>query len=654
MTKKELRIFSELNLKPDQVVDVLSLWGDPTDNIPGVPGIGEKGAKELIREFGSLDNLLDNLEKVKARYRDAIEANMDSLLMSRELARVRTDIEIDFNPSDFELREGDLNELRQIFERLQFNTFLKELPRIETVEKDYKTILNDSELMKLISEIKEKKRVSVDVETTSRSPVGAEIVGISLALQPHRAFYIPIQHKYPGAPKLMEKSKVLRILKEILLEESIGKIGHNIKYDYIVFKTNGITIKNIQDDSMILSYLLNPNRRNHSLDELALEYLSYKTTTYKEITNKEGKGITLDLIDIEKVARYSCEDADTALMLVDKMKEKVKEENLEKVYRELELPLIEVLADMEIAGVKVDVGYISEFLKFLEKEIFELSSKIYKHAGIEFNINSPKQVAEALFQKLRLPTGKKTNKGKDFSTDIEVLKELSDVHPVIPMILEHRILSKLKSTYCDSIYSLIHPLTGRLHTSYNQAGTATGRLSSSEPNLQNIPIKTPIGKKVRRAFISEHGSSFLSADYSQIDLRVLAHFSEDPVLVSAFKDGEDIHERTASEVFGNELIFPPEERRRRAKIINFSIIYGTSAFSLSKELGVSLQHAQEFMNKYFQRYPKVKEFIEHVIKEAEKNGYVKTLFGRKRQVPELKSSNKGKQGNKKLRRENSN
>ncbi|MGQ9617878.1 MAG: DNA polymerase I [Candidatus Aminicenantia bacterium] len=627
-------------VKPSQVVDVLSLWGDPTDNVPGVPGIGEKGAKELIRKFGSLENLLQNIEKLKERYREAIKNNMESLLISKELVKVKTDLDIEFNLSDFKLKEGDLSELRTIFEALQFRTFLQELPKVESFEKDYRAILEEDELLRLVSEIKNKKRVSVDVETNTKSHVGAEIVGVSFSVEHNRAYYLPLKHVYSGAPEQIEKEKALKIIKDILEDDSIGKVGHNIKFDYIVFKENGIKIKNIVDDSMILSYLLDPNRRSHSLDELAMDYLSYKTTSFKELTEQEGKG-TLDLIDINKVASYSCEDADVALILADKLREKIREEGLEKVYREIEIPLIEVLADMEIWGVKIDTEYISEFSRFLEKELSELAIKIYKTAGLEFNINSPKQVAEILFEKLNLPAIKRTTKGKDFSTDIEVLKELSSVHPVIPLILDFRILSKLKSTYCDSIYSLINPKTGRIHTSYNQAGTATGRLSSSEPNLQNIPIKTPIGKRFRRAFISEKGFSFLSADYSQIDLRVLAHFSEDQVLVSAFRNGEDIHERTASEVFGNELIFSPEERRRRAKIINFSIIYGTSAHSLSKELGVSYQQAQEFINRYFQRHRGVKNFIENLIKEAEANLYVKTLFGRRRYVPELRSSSKG-------------
>lgn len=618
-------------VRPHEVVDVLALWGDPTDNVPGVPGIGEKGAKELIKEFGSIENILSNLEKVKERYRVLIKENLQSLLMSRELVKVKTDLDIEFNPSDFKIKEGDMDELRKIFEELEFTSFLKELPSVETMDKDYRVLSGDEDIIEILKEIKDKKIVSMKIVTRGNSPIGAEIEGVSLSIEENRAFYIPLKK---------ENSKTFEILKEISEDESIAKIGHNIKFEYEVLKINGIRLRNIQDDSMILSYLLNPNRRSYSIDEIALEYLSYKTRNYSDIMGKENKGSSI-FDNFQNIAQYSCEASDIALILSRSLREKVRSENLDKVYEEIEIPLIEVIAEMELAGIKVDSNYISEFSRFLEKEINELASKICKIARVEFNINSPKQVAELLFEKLNLPSIKRTLKNKDFSVDYEVLSELSSAHPIIPLIIDFRNLSKLKSTYCDSISSLINPKTGRLHTFFNQTGTATGRISSSEPNLQNIPIKTPLGRKIRRAFVSEEGFSLLSADYSQIDLRVLAHFSEDPVLLSAFLNGEDIHERTASEVFSGELFLPPDERRRRAKIINFSIIYGTSPLSLSKELGVSVNQAKEFIERYFYRYRRVKDFIEKVINDAEKNGYVRTIFGRKRQVPELKSSNKG-------------
>lgn len=627
-------------VKPSQVVDVLSLWGDPTDNVPGVPGIGEKGAKELIKEFGSLENLLKNLENVKERYRELIKANLETLLLSRELVKVKTDLDIGINPSDFKLREGDIDELRKIFEELQFSSLLKELPFVETIEKEYRTIHDWEELIKVFAEIKDKKRVSIRVGISGKSPVGAEIEGVAFSIEANKAFYLPLGNKLNDSFNF-ERSKAFEIVREIFEDESIAIIGHDIKFDYIILKNYGIGIKNIQDDSMILSHLLDPNRKSYSLEELAMEYLSYRTKNYRETGDRKENSAKIVITDVEEKGKYYCEASDTALILTEKLRKKVKEENLERVYIDFELPFIEILAEMQFAGVKVDTNYISGFSKYLEREIGEISQKIYKSAGVEFNINSPKQVAEILFEKLNLPTIKKTYKSKDLSVDSEVLMELYSAHPIIPLILEYRTISKLKSTYCDSIYSFINPKTGRLHTSFNQAGTATGRISSSEPNLQNIPVKTTLGRKVRRAFISEEGFSLLSADYSQIDLRVLAHFSEDPVLVSAFCRGEDIHERTAVEVFSEELLFSSEERRRRAKIINFSIIYGTSPPSLSKELGVPVQKAKEFIERYFRRYKNVREFIENTINEAREKGYVRTISGRKRQIPELKSSNKG-------------
>jgi len=615
-------------VSPSQVVDVLSLWGDSTDNVPGVPGIGEKGAKKLIKEFHSIENLLSNLDKLDEKYKELIKANLESLLISRELLKIRTDLDIEFKPSDFKIKEGDINEIRKIFEELEFKNLLKELPSLEIMDKDYRIVKKRDEISKILSEIKAKKRVSIKVISSSKFPVGAEIDGVSFSTEPNRAYYFSIMDGE------MDKSEALEFLKEVFEDESISKMGHNLKLDYLILKSNGIKIKNIHDDSLILSYLLNPNRRDHSLEELSNEFLSYRI-------NGNSRGL-YGIFDGEKRAKYACNASDLAFILVEKLRKRVEEEGLGMVYRNLELPFIEVLAEMEFNGIKVDTDYISKFSKFLEREIKELTLKIFEISGVEFNINSPKQVAEILFEKLNLPAIKKTIKSKDFSVDSEVLKELSPAHPIIPLLLEYRTLSKLKSTYCDSIHSFINPKTGRLHTSFNQAGTATGRLSSSEPNLQNIPIKSSLGRKIRRAFIPENGFSFLSVDYSQIDLRVLAHFSQDPVLVSAFWEGEDIHERTASEVLSGELLFSPEERRRRAKIINFSIIYGTSPLSLSKELGVSVQQAKEFIERYFQRYKKVKEFIDNVIKDAWNKGYVETIFGRKRYVPEIRSSNKGR------------
>ncbi|MCP2604619.1 DNA polymerase I, partial [Candidatus Aminicenantes bacterium AH-873-B07] len=492
-------------------------------------------------------------------------------------------------------------------------------------------------------EIEKKRYVSIDTETNHPSPVKAELIGISFSLEPNKGYYLPLGHNYPDAPKQIKKQKALSLLNKVISSKNIKKIGQNLKYDYIIFKNNGIEMSGIDLDTMLLSYLLDPNRRNHNLDDLALNYLQYRKLSYKEIVGKGHKQLTLDKIEIDRVAFYSCEDADIALQLSSILFPAMKEKGMEKLYREIELPLINVLADMELTGVKIDTKALLDFSYELEQELDYLKKKIFELSTCEFNVNSPQQVSEILFEKLQLPKIKKMKKTKAQSTDIEVLTELASLHPVPKLLLEYRQLAKLKSSYVDTILSQINPETGRIHTSYNQTVAATGRLSSSDPNLQNIPIRTELGKKLRKAFIPEEGYLFLSADYSQIELRILAHLSEDLGLIKTFLNDEDVHHRTAQEVFGEESSLFPGEQRRRAKIINFSIIYGTSAFSLSKELNTTPQEAQKYINKYFEKYPKVKEYLDKTVKEAIKKGYVKTLFGRIRPIPELKSKNKNVQ-----------
>ncbi len=629
-------------IKPEQITDILALQGDQSDNIPGIPGIGEKTARALIKEFGSIDNLIKNIDKIeKDKIKEKIKENLELLKISKNLAIIRTDLEIEFNPERFRLKKPDYSKLIDLFQKLEFTSLLEEyLKEIEKPKKDYKIILKEHELKTLIEEIEKKGFVSIDTETDNPSPVKAELIGISFSLEPDRGYYLPIGHNYPDAPVQIEKQKALDLLKNIISSPHIKKIGQNLKYDYIVFKNNGIEMEGIDLDTMLLSYLLDPNRRNHNLDDLALNYLQYRKIPYKEIAGKGQKQLTLDKIEIDKVAFYSCEDADIALQLSSILFPQVKEKGMEKLYREIELPLINVLADMEMTGVRIDTRVLLNLSYELEQELDYLKRKIFELSSHEFNINSPQQVSKVLFEELKLPKIKKMKKTKAQSTDIEVLTELASVHPVPKMLLEYRQLAKLKSSYVDSILSQINPKTGRIHTSYNQTVAATGRLSSSEPNLQNIPVRTEWGKKLRKAFIPEEGYLFLSADYSQIELRLLAHFSEDPALIKTFLDDEDVHQRTAKEVFGEESSLFPEEQRRRAKIINFSIIYGTSAFSLSKELNTTPQEAQKYIEKYFEKYPKVKEYLDKTVKDAIEKGYVKTLLGRIRPIPELKSKNK--------------
>lgn len=618
-------------MEPSQVVDVLALMGDSVDNIPGVKGIGKKTAKSLISQFGTLDELLKNLDKVKPRVKRAIEEHMDELKLSRELVKIDSNIPVEVNIEDYKLKEPDLEKLLPLLRELEFSSLLKEYTHEEGKNGEYWVIRSTDELQRILKNVRDK--ISFDTETTDQRPVWAKLLGISFSLREGEGYYVPIAHDELSLPQ----EDVLRAFSPVLSNPKIKKYGHNLKYDLIVLRKAGLEVKGIDRDSMLLSYLLTPEKRSHNLENLVLEVFGIKKRSYKELTSK-GK-LSFGGIKLEEAANYSCEDADYALRLCETLYPRVVEEGMETLYREIELPLIEVLADMETAGVKVDVEKLGKLSSELAERLKALEEDIYKKAGVKFNINSPKQLGEVLFEKLNLPLVKKTKKTKGYSTDMEVLRELSLLHEVPALVLEYRQLAKIKSTYIDSLPTMINPETGRIHTSYNQTVTATGRLSSSDPNLQNIPIRGELGKKVREAFVAEDGNYLLSADYSQIELRVMAHMSGDENLINAFKRGEDIHTATAREVFG-DVDLSPEEKRRRAKIINFSIIYGTSAYSLSKELGVDVHDAADFIKRYFEKYPKVKEFIDRTVAEAREKGYVKTLFGRKRRIPELSAKNK--------------
>jgi DNA polymerase-1 len=627
---------------PSQVTDVLALWGDLTDNIPGVPGIGEKTSKELIGEFGSLDNLLKNLEKIKKpRLQEAIKQNLDQLKLSKQLATVERGLDLKFNLEDFSLTEPNYKELIQIFQELELSSLLAEyIKKPESGKKDYRTVFEENELRELVAQIKKAKAVSLDTETDSPFPTRARLVGMSFSTEPDRAFYLPLRHDYPHAPRQIPKEKAFRLLEEVLSAPEIRKIGQNIKYDDIVLKREGIKLSGLDLDSMVLSYLLEPNWGKHNLDRLALTYLQVNTIHYEDLVGKGKKQATVNQVDIERVSPYACQDADLALQLSQILWPKVKEQELDSLYRDLELPLIEVLADMEMWGVKIDTKALKTLSAELQDELDHLQKKIFEICGVEFNLNSPQQLGEILFNKLNLPSSKKTKRTKSYSTDVGALQELALLYPVAKYALEYRQLAKLKSTYADSLPLLLNPETGRIHTSYNQTVTATGRLSSSDPNLQNIPVRGELGLRFRQAFIPEKGHLFLCADYSQIELRVLAHLSEDKALIETFLGDRDVHRETAIRVFGDASSLQEEEQRRRAKIINFSIIYGTSAFSLAKELGTSVSEAQKFIDLYYEKHPKVYEFLERIVKSAQEKGFSQTILGRKRQVPELKHKDK--------------
>lgn len=633
----EEKVKELFGVSPSQVIDVLALWGDQSDNIPGVPGIGEKTSKSLINQFGSLENLLKKLDQIeKASVRDKIKQNLDQLQLSRQLVTIEKGLDLRLNMEDLSVSEPDRDKLLPIFQELEFSSFVSEyMKKTESTKKQYKIILDEDELQKLVARIKKAKFVSLDTETDSPYPTRANLVGMSFSVKRDQAFYLPLHHDYPDAPKQIPKERAFCLLKEILADASIKKIGQNIKYDSIVLRREGISLQGIDLDSMVLSYLLEPNWGKHNLNRLALTYLQVEAIPYAEIAGKGKNEVTINAVALERVAPYACQDADLALQLSSLLWPKVKKNRLDSLYREFELPLIEVLADMEMWGVKVNTKALGSLSDELQSELDHLRKEIYKLSGEEFNINSPQQLGHILFDKMQLPTLRKTKKTKIYSTNMSILQELAPLHPIAKHTLEFRQLSKLKSGYADSLPLLVNPETGRIHTSYNQTVAATGRLSSSNPNLQNIPVRGERGQRFRQAFIPDKDHLLLSADYSQIELRVLAHLSNDPALIETFHHDRDVHTETAARVFDDDSALPREEQRRRAKIINFSMIYGASAFSLAKELETSNSEAQSFIDLYYAKYPKVHEFLENKVQEAQQKGCSETLFGRKRQVPEL-------------------
>jgi DNA polymerase-1 len=622
---------------PNRVIEIMGLMGDTADNIPGVPGIGEKTAQALIKQYGTIENVLAHAPEItRPKLRQSLLEFSHLARLSRELALLRADVPLDVNYEDLKLKSPDNAALLGLLKELEFTTLLKYVTQEPGQEAKYDTVLQEAELRDVLNLLSSAEEFCFDTETSSIYPMQAELVGISLALKPYHAYYLPLGHAYPGVQQQMTHERALSLLKPIMENPGIKKIGQNVKYDLLVLGHYGISVKGIAFDTMIASYLLNPGKPSHSLDAIALEYLNYKTTTYAEVAGSGKKQISFSAVDIAVATRYSGEDADITLRLKHTLATQLNEQNLAKLFQEMEMPLMEVLADMERIGVKIDADFLKNMSVRLGNEIAEIERIIYELAGSEFNINSPKQLADVLFVKLQLTPLKKTKTG--FSTNVDVLEELASVHPLPAEILKYRTLAKLKSTYVDALPEMINPKTGRLHTSLNQTVTATGRLSSSDPNLQNIPIRTGVGREIRQAFIAEQGSSLLSADYSQIELRILAHMSEDQGLIRTFQTDEDVHTRTASEIFG---LVPDEitpEMRRKAKAVNFGIIYGISAFGLAQDIGVSTNEAKRYIDSYLARYPRVREFINRTIESTKTKGYVTTLFGRRRFIPELASS----------------
>ena len=628
-------------VEPERIPDIMGLAGDSIDNIPGVPGIGEKTAVDLIKRFGGLEQLLQKVEQIdekeiKNKTRENLMKYRDQALLSRDLATIDIHVPIEIRWEDFIFSSPDEESLRGIFKELEFQKFLQDLfPQKSVSYEHYYLITEEEELDELVIRLKKAAAFSLDLETTSRDPLDAKIVGLSFSARPHEAYYIPVGHDYTGVPPQIPKTKVLEILRPVLEDSQKSKYGQNIKYDYIVLRRNGMKLAGITFDTMIASYLLNPTKRSHSLEHIAQEYLEHQMITYNEVTVK-GQGF--QKVDLHKAKEYSCEDADVTFLVTNLILQKLKEDSLDELFFQMELPLVEVLAEMELWGVKINSDLLLDLSKELESRLWGLEGNIFNLVGEKFNINSTQQLGKILFEKLRLPVIKKTKTGH--STDVEVLQELAKEHELPRAVLEYRSLAKLKSTYVDSLPKLINPITKRVHTSYNQTVTATGRLSSSDPNLQNIPIRTEEGRRIREAFIPEAGWWMISADYSQVELRILAHLSGDATLKEAFQKGEDIHARTASEIFG----LPPDEvtpqMRREAKVINFGIIYGISAYGLAKELDVEPRRAAEYIEEYFNRYQGVKAYIDKTLQEARDKGYVTTLYRRRRYLPEINTSNR--------------
>jgi DNA polymerase I len=639
----------KFGVAPEQVVDVLALMGDTIDNIKGVPGIGEKGARELIATYGTLENLIAHAGEVKnKRYREGLQAHADDARQSQMLARIRTDVPVPFDADAMRYRGATRERCFRIFNELGFRAFVGEYaPTADTISKTYRIVNTEADLAALAARLRSAGRFAMRVLPDAPSAMRAGIVGIAFSTAPRDADYLPTAHRGP-APSLVEEvdevrsidvRTVLDALRPVLEDPAIGKSGHDLKFDAIMLARHGVTLQGLETDTMLTSYLIDATRAEHRLEDLALEHVSYKALKEEDVCGRGAKAISLADVPVEAALDYAAERADLVGQLAPVFHDLLVKEQLAGVYEQLERPLIPVLVAIERAGIRIDGPALASQSQRLEQELAKRTKEIYEVAGGEFNINSPKQLAEMLFDKMQLPVIKRTGTSRAPSTAVEVLEELALAHELPRMILEWRSLMKLKGTYIDALPQLVNPDTGRVHTCFNQAVAATGRLSSSDPNLQNIPIKTELGREIRRAFIADRGNVLISADYSQIEFRVLAHLSEDPVLVAAFSEGADFHERTAMKIFGSESGRDPHQLRSIAKMVNYALLYGKSAFTLSKDIGVTTEAAQEFIDAYFAGFPRVREFIDRTLDEGRKSGVVRTMFGRRRLVPELTSRN---------------
>ena len=673
-------VIEKYGIPPELIIDYLALMGDSADNIPGVAGVGEKTALGLLQGIGSMAEIYANLDKVAElpirgakKLGDKLLAEKEMADLSYRLATIKTDVALDITPEQLTLGASNNDQLTEYFGRYEFKRWLNEvingadsitnnneqptkinhyqatpalaqdnsdeaLPAIQIDRSRYETLLTEADLNRWVEKLKQAKLFALDTETDNLDYMAANLVGISFALENGEAAYLPLQLDYLGAPKTLEKTTALSLLKPVLENPSIQKVGQNFKYDLTIFARNGIDVQGVSFDTMLESYVLNSTGR-HNMDDLAKRYLGHQTISFEEIAGKGKNQLTFNQIPLEKAAEYAAEDADVTMKLQQVLWEKLsKEPSLEKLFKEMELPLLGVLSRMERRGVLIDSDALFLQSNEIANRLSELEEQAYVLAGQPFNLASTKQLQEILFDKLGLPVIQKTPKGAP-STNEEVLEELAFSHELPKVLVEHRGLSKLKSTYTDKLPQMVNPQTGRVHTSYHQAVTATGRLSSSDPNLQNIPIRNEEGRRIRQAFIAREGFTVVAADYSQIELRIMAHLSQDQGLINAFTQGKDIHRSTAAEIFGVALDDVTSEQRRNAKAINFGLIYGMSAFGLSRQLGIGRADAQSYMDLYFKRYPGVQTFMHDIREKAKAQGYVETLFGRRLYLPDINSSN---------------
>jgi len=620
----------EKGIEPDQVIDMMALSGDTSDNVPGIPGIGPKTALKLIQAYGTLEGVLSHVDEVAGKKtRENIRAHADDALMSRELVTLDTRVPMDIDFEALKVSEPDRDALSELFRRLDFRTMLADVAET-AAEADVEHVLVDDEegFEALLDELRAAEAFAFDVETTGLSPVDSRIVGISFSVEEKRAWYVCL--RCLESDRHLDEEKVLAALKPLLEDAARKKTGHNLKYDIVAMRRAGIDVAGVGFDTMVAAYLVDPGRRRYNINDLAADYLNYRMTPISDLIGKGKNQLTLDQVDSSRVAAYSGEDAEISLRLARVLAGELETLRLESLFYDLELPLVEVLARMEDAGVLLDVGHLEEMKGELETEIADLEKRIHGMAGHEFNVASTQQLAEVLFNERGLRPGRRTKTG--FSTDNEVLERLAAEDPIAREVLEYRGLTKLKSTYLEALPKMVSKKTGRVHASFNQTGTATGRLSSSDPNLQNIPVRTPVGRRIRRAFITEPGWKLIAADYSQIELRIAAHLSGDAALTEAFEKGEDIHSFVARQIYGVCQGEVTPSMRRTAKAVNFGIIYGQSPYGLSRQLGITVGEAAEFIKEYFERYPGVEEYIEKTLEAAKRDGYVTTILGRRRYI----------------------